>query len=150
MGANIDYKIVKHGFYPDVMGWVTTKIQSIAPGKSLDPIDLTRRGPQKDICVDLYITATAGDANHFYEKTFKKEILKLLKEQIKDLYNKIKITIHDNDRKILLPLKGMKKKGGSFSTQTFSCDAIVSYKDVPTALACDFLVGKDQKGNFFT
>ena len=35
MGVNIDYKVLEHGFFPDVIGCVQTKIKALAPGSSL-------------------------------------------------------------------------------------------------------------------
>ena len=46
MGVEVKYNVRQHGVLPDVMGEVTTKFSGLPKGKTLKPLNLTRRGPQ--------------------------------------------------------------------------------------------------------
>jgi RNA 3'-terminal phosphate cyclase (ATP) len=53
MGAEIDFELVKHGFYPRGGGEIMAKIH---PCKSLTPISLVERGARTDHYAEAYIT----------------------------------------------------------------------------------------------
>lgn len=52
MGAEVDFELVKYGFYPRGGGEISVKIQ---PCKSLTPISLVERGPRTDHYAEAYI-----------------------------------------------------------------------------------------------
>jgi len=45
MGIEVKYNVRQHGVKPDVMGEVTTRFNGLKKGKTLMPLNLTRRGP---------------------------------------------------------------------------------------------------------
>lgn len=56
MGINIDYEVIKHGFYPDIMGEVKLNIGTIS--EEIKPINLTKKG--KLLAVHLHVTKLEG------------------------------------------------------------------------------------------
>jgi RNA 3'-terminal phosphate cyclase len=61
MGIESDYKVVKHGLFPCIIGLVELQIKS---AKNLLPLNLTERGEFKNI--EFIISCTQNEAEEFY------------------------------------------------------------------------------------
>ena len=78
MGVNIDYKVIKHGLYPDIIGCVESNINGIPKGQSLKPINLTKRSDSNKFKLTLYCGASEGQATEFYINIYKPAMEKIL------------------------------------------------------------------------
>jgi RNA 3'-terminal phosphate cyclase len=57
MGAQVEYEVKYHGFFPDIIGDVTFNIKSLK--EPLKPIDLTTRG--KLLGIEVHCSQIKGD-----------------------------------------------------------------------------------------
>ena len=74
MGAEVDYELIKHGLFSDLVGHVNVKIKTMS--SPLKPIDLTSRG--KFLGVDVVASCTDGGMLELYNEHFKKQFEELL------------------------------------------------------------------------
>lgn len=131
MGIDIEYKVIRHGFFPDVMGEVKLYISSLKG--HIKPIHMTDRGQLKEI--EIHTTYMEGNLQNYYLESFKPKLQEYLKELFKE---QMKITFKE-DESI--------KRGFKTKANTLNVTAFMRYEN-PTALAANVLIeGKDYNEN---